>query len=313
MNEKRNDDELDALIDSCLDGRLSTEEAEKLSHRIEESSEARQRYWEMASVHGMIEQSMQNASLKAVTGEAFSTPMAKLKRPFTWPRLTEIAAGIAFGILSASLVWAYKTPPFEHSPRETTELLFESFEDPSVRYFGRFPKQAGVWHGDMASVKPKDGILALRGDYVAKMTPVSERKFSYVRRILDLSTLPLVEEGKNREIQVQTSFLSLNTDHPSHYQIRLAVFREHPEDLRPIWNDESVLFDRVLQHVGKNHITESPDGDWRKVRASIEIPPDARCVLVSLAVADVARDAADSEHYLDAIRFRLIETLTYGE
>ena len=312
MNEKRNDDELDTLIDACLDDRLSIEEAERLSQLIEESSVARKRYWEMASVHGMIEQSMQNASLKAVTGEEFPTAIAKPKRHFTWPRLTEIAAGIAIGIFSASLVWAYKVPTLERSPRETTELLFESFEDPSAQYSARFPKQAGVWTGDMTIVTPTSGVEPMRGEYVAKMSPVPERKFSYARRILDLSTLPPLEEGKNREIQVQSSFLSLNTEQPSHYQIRLAVFNEAPEDLRPIWNDESVLFDRVLQHVGKNHMTESTSSEWHKVRASIEIPPNARCVLVSLAVADVGHDP-DSEHYLDAIRFRMIETPAAAE
>lgn len=180
-----------------------------------------------------------NASLKAVTGEEFTPPITKPERLSRWPRLTEIAAGIVIGILSASLVWAYKTPPLAESSRETTEILFESFEDPSVRSFGRFPGQAGVWHGDLTSVKPKNGMQAMRGDHVAKMSLLTERKFSYLRRIIDLSTLPPVVEGKNREIQVQSSFLSLNTEQPSHYQIRLAVFSENPEDLRPIWNDES--------------------------------------------------------------------------
>ena len=312
MNDKSKHREVDALIDTCLDDLLSKQDAERLSQIIEESSEARQRYWEMATVHGMIEQSMQNASLKAVTGEEFPTAIEKPKRSFTWPRLTEIAAGIAFGILSASLVWAYKTPSLEKSPRETTELLFESFEDPSVQYSARFPKQGGVWTGDMTIVPPMTGVEPMRGDYVAKMSPVPERKFSYVRRILDLSTLPALEVGMNLQIQVQSSFLSLNTEQPSHYQIRLAVFSEAPEDLRPIWNDESVLFDRVLQHVGKNHIKESINSDWNKVRASVEIPPNARCVLVSLAVADVGHDE-DSEHYLDAIRVRMIETPVTAE
>ena len=73
MKEKDNNSELDALIDACLDGRLSEAEADRLSQWIEESSEARERYWELASVHGMIEQSMQSASLKAATGEEFVT------------------------------------------------------------------------------------------------------------------------------------------------------------------------------------------------------------------------------------------------
>lgn len=308
MIEKSKLSELDALIDACLDSRLNEAEAERLSQWIEESSEARQRYWDLASVHGMIEQSMQNASLKAVAGEEFVTPKSRLRKILSWPRITEMAAGIAIGILSASLVWAYKAPPNKQSKRKTTELLFESFENPTIEYSARFPKEAGVWHGDMTTVSPSKGVQPMRGDFVARMLPVPDRKFSYARRILDLSTLPPAREGKRREIEVQASFFSLNTESPTKYQIRLAVFSEEPEDVRPIWNDESILFDRVLRHVGKNHITETSENDWHKLRASVEIPPDARCVVVSLAVADVDRDSTNSEHYLDSIRFRLVES-----
>ena len=66
MKDQDDNRELDALIQDCLDGQLSEAEAERLSHWIEESSEARQRYWQLASVHGMVEQSLQSASLKAV-------------------------------------------------------------------------------------------------------------------------------------------------------------------------------------------------------------------------------------------------------
>lgn len=313
MIEKSKLSELDALIDACLDSRLSEAEAERLSQWIEESREARRRYWEVASVHGMIEQSMQNASLKAVTGEEFVAPKSQLRRILSWPKITEMAAGIAIGILSASLVWAYKAPSNKQSKRETTEILFESFEDPPVEYPARFPKEAGVWCGDMKTVPPSKGVQPMRGDFLARMLPVPERKFSYARRILDLRTLPPAREGKRREVEVQASFFSLDTDRPTKYQIRLAVFSEEPEDVRPIWNDESVLFDRVLRHVGKNHITESSENDWHKLRASVEIPPGARSVVVSLAVADVGRDSTNSEHYLDAIRFRLVESPATSE
>ena len=68
--EDKDNSELDTLIDACLDGRMSEAEADRLSQWIEESSQARQRYWELASVHGMIEQTMQGASLKAATYSA---------------------------------------------------------------------------------------------------------------------------------------------------------------------------------------------------------------------------------------------------
>ena len=102
MKDKDNNRELDALIGACLDGRLSVVDADRLSQWIEESGEARQRYWELASVHGMIEQSMQSASLKAATGEALVTPV-KMETLFRWSRIASVTAGIVIGIFSASL------------------------------------------------------------------------------------------------------------------------------------------------------------------------------------------------------------------
>lgn len=313
MKEKKNDRELDALIDACLDGRLSEEEAERLSTLIEVSGEARDRYWELALVHGMLEQGLQRASIKAATGEVPAATKVTQGSFFRWPRLTAAAAGILIGIFSASVVRAYKEPLGKRSHREMTELLFESFEDPSVSYSARFPGRAGVWHGELSVIKAEEEIEAMRGNYVAKVSPVPDRKFSYARRIMDLSELPEAEEGKLREIEVQASFLGSNPDQPSQFQIRLGVFSEAPEDVRPIWNNEAVLFDRVLLHVGENHTTGPDEAGWHKMRTSVEIPPHARSLVVSLAVADAGENPARTDHYLDAIRFRLIESSVLPE
>ena len=130
---KENDSrELDALIDACLDGHLSEAEADSLSKSMEESSEARERYWQLASVHGMIEQSMQSASLKAATGEEFVTPV-KTEGHSGWRRFTSVAAGIMIGIFFASLGWAYAIPLVNQSQRSSTEIVFESFDLKKLR------------------------------------------------------------------------------------------------------------------------------------------------------------------------------------
>ena len=67
---------------------------------IEESSEARQRYWDLAFVHGTIEQSMQSASLKATTGKLAMAP-AKTHPMFRRFRLTSLAAGLLIGIFGS--------------------------------------------------------------------------------------------------------------------------------------------------------------------------------------------------------------------
>ena len=72
MKMEKKKKELDDLLNKYLDGSLSEVDARALSTEIEESAEVRERYWELASIHGMVEQSMQSASLRATTGRAVS-------------------------------------------------------------------------------------------------------------------------------------------------------------------------------------------------------------------------------------------------
>ena len=63
MKMEKKKRELDNLLNRYLNGNLSEEDARALSTQIEESAEVRERYWELASIHGMVEQTIQSASL----------------------------------------------------------------------------------------------------------------------------------------------------------------------------------------------------------------------------------------------------------
>ena len=90
--------ELDALIEDCLEGRLSEADAARLSAALQESPEARTRYWESASIHGLLEQTMQQASLRVITGQA--SP-----RPTRWFQWRPLAAAAALVLLAGLAVW----------------------------------------------------------------------------------------------------------------------------------------------------------------------------------------------------------------
>ena len=307
MKDKNKQNELDALIDACLDDRLSEEQAKRLSEWIEESSEARERYWELASVHGMVEQSMQSASLKAATGEEFIAPMntGALSR---WPRITATAAGILIGLFSASVVWAFKTP-FAKQHRESKEIVFESFEDPEMKIPGRFPTSANKWFGRIVSVSGEDGMPAATGARVGKFDRGPEPKFTYARYLIDLDEHKEPAEEHVRSVEVEASFFTSNPEKSSVFQIRLGAFSQEPIAIRPIWNNHEILFDTVLQHVRRNYITESGHQTaWHKLRATIEIPPGTRSVVISLGAGNVDPDAATSDHYLDAVYIHLVDT-----
>lgn len=308
MTDNINNGELDALIDACLDGRLSDAEAERLSQWIEESSEARERYWELASVHGLIEQSVQAASVKAATGEEMAQPL-QAEGPARRPRINAVAAGMVIGILSASLGWAYAIPLVNQTRRESTEIVFEDFEDPEMKLLGRFPTNANRWFGRILSVPGKDGITTVSGTRVGQFNTWPKTKLAYARYLIDLDEHPKPAEEHVRTVEVEASFFTSNPQEPSVFQIRLGAFSQEPEAVRPIWNDHETLFDTVLQHVGRNYITEPGEQTgWHKLRAAIEIPTGTRSVVISLGAGNDEPGATTSEHFVDAVRVQLVDS-----
>ncbi len=308
MTDTFNNSELDALIDACLDGRLSDAEAERLSQWIEESSEARERYWELASVHGLIEQSLQSASVKAATGEELVRP-PKSEGLFRWPRINAVAAGMLVGILSASLGWAYAIPLVNQAQRESSEVVFESFEGPEMKLRRRFPIIANQWSGEVRSVAESDDVPAVEGTRVGQFDAPTKLKFTYARCLIDLDEHPKPGEEHVRTVEVEASFFTSNPQEPSVFQIRLGAFSQEPEAVRPIWNDHDLLFDTVLQHVGRNHVTK-PGGQagWHKLRATIEIPSGTRSVVISLGAGNDDPEATASEHFVDAVRIQIVDS-----
>jgi hypothetical protein len=308
MKEKDNNSELDALIDACLDGRLSEAEADRLSQWIEESSEARQRYWQLASVHGMIEQSMQSASLKAATGEEFVAPV-KTEGRFRWSRITSTAAGILIGIFSASLVWAYAVPLVNRAHRVSREIVFVSYEDPNLKPQERFPTNANQWFGKMFSVPGDAGMPAVEGTRVGKFETVPKNRFTYTRYVVDLDEHPVPSDEHTRTIEVSGSFFSPDLDPTSVFRIHVGAFSQAPEAVQSVWNDREHFDDNVLQQVGRNYSPEPNDQPaWHEVNVTMEIPPETRSVVVSLGAGKRAPGGASSDRYLDAVRVNLVDT-----
>ena len=308
MKKDKNISNLDDLLNKYLEGNLSEEEALALSNRIEQSSEVRERYWELASVHGMVEQTMQTASLQATTGRESAEPE---RRPRI-PRLSRIKigiAGLAIGVFSASVVWAFKLPQDSQTRPKIEEIVSESFENPEQNFKRRFPFEAGKWFGEIYSIPAGEGISSVSGVRVAQFLDNPKAKFTYARYLIDLDEYAKPGQNQSRSVRVEASFIASNPDESSVFQIRLAAFSQEPQEVRPIWNDQEVLFDQVLQHVGRNHITKpGQKPDWQRLEASIDIPPGTRSVVISLGAGMVDSNADKSNHYHDDVRVSLVDS-----
>jgi hypothetical protein len=308
MKKDKNTSDLDDVLNKYLEGSLTEEEAMDLSNRIEQSSEVRERYWELASIHGMVEQTMQSASLNATTGKDSVEPVKRS----SFSGLSRIKAGIAglaIGVFSASVVWAFNLPQDKKSNQEVREIVTESFEDPGKGFKSRFPSEAGKWFGEISSVSAKDEIPPASGMRVAQFIDNPKAKFTYARYLIDLDEYAKPGQNQSRSVRVEASFFASNPDESSVFQIRLAAFSQEPQDVRPIWNDQEVLFDQVLQHVGRNHITKpGQKPDWQRLEASIEIPPETRSLVISLGAGMVDPNGDKSNHYLDDVRVSLVDS-----
>jgi hypothetical protein len=308
MKMEKKQRELDDLLNKYLDGSLSEVDARALSTQIEESAEVRERYWELASIHGMVEQTMQTASLQATTGRESAEPERRPRVPGL-SRIKTGIAGLAIGVFSASVVWAFNLPQDKKSNQEVREIVTESFEDPDTEFKGRFPSEAGKWFGEISSISADEAILSASGVRVAQFIDNPKAKFTYARYLVDLDEYAKPGQNQSRSVRVEASFFASNRDESSVFQIRLAAFSQEPQEVRPIWNDQEVLFDQVLQHVGRNHITKpGQKPDWQRLEASIEIPPGTRSLVISLGAGMVDPNADKSNHYLDDIRVSLVDS-----
>jgi len=306
-------EELDHLIHHCLEGCLSESEAVRLNDLLEHSAEARERYWATASVHGLLEDSLQQASLRVITGQETRTQIPVV-RWFQWRPWAAAAAGLAFGIFGASMVWAYALPMANRTAERTISVLTEGFENAELIPSRGFPRQANEWSGDLsAPVTAESGVEPIEGDLMARLEQASpnSRHFSYAWRILDLAEYSAPSETGTRKVEVSAAFNTKGEARPLHYQIRLAAFSQEPGEVRRIWNHESVLFDTVLQHVGRNVRVEADDPGWQVVQASMEIPPGTRSLLISFAASEADSASAPKEYYLDDVQARFVVSSSF--
>lgn len=122
--------------------------------------------------------------------------------------------------------------------------------------------------------------------------------------------IPLRVKRRRKKVEVTAAFNTPDETRPVHYQIRLAAFSQEPGEVRRIWNHESLLFDTVLQQVGRNVLTKRDQPGWQTVQASMELPPGTRSLLISLAASEADSANAPTEYYLDDVQVRLIVSST---
>jgi hypothetical protein len=291
--------ELDALIEDCLEGRLSEAGAASLSAQLQASPQARSRYWESAAVHGLLEQVMQQASLRAVTGQ---TPQ-RAARLIQWHPVAAAAVGIVLGMLCTSLVMAYIAP----SAGKTVVLLNDGFEDDARPWTHGFPNPTAGWGGDSGEVvSGENEVQPLDGRRMARLDPSPAATLSYLERVLDLQSLPAAAESEVRQVVVTASFHAAERGLRDRYTLRVAAFAEAPANVREQWvGREWREMDGALAASKRSLSTAADAEGWQTLTAIVEIPRDARSLVISLGSGLFESPDRKAAHYVDGVQATL--------
>jgi hypothetical protein len=296
--------ELDTLIEDCLEGRLSEPDAARLSTHLEQSAEARTRYWEAASIHGLLEHTMQNASLRAVTGQTLPT-LSKINRWFAWRPLTAAAAGIVFGMFCTSVAFGFGA----RSVEKVLSLLQESFEGGPAPLVTGMPQEVNLWSGDYSEiveryegVKPKDGtkmVRVLRSDYEGKTSSKPSLQGDLMR-VVDVRPF-LREANGGGEVVITLSALFNAAPFPEaeHYEGAVTLWA-----LGPQFPTEENLMDDALAHsVGLCRPLDRDPATWQSTSTRLLLPPGTERVLLKVAFTPVPASGESLSPLPDHVTF----------
>lgn len=159
-------DSNDELFSRVCDGLATAEEITALHRLISADTAALDAWLRYSALHReLVGGAVLQSEPRLRVLPSASSAAAKHRFWPQWRPLASAAAGVVFGLFSATLVWAYVVP----LGGKPVTLLDESFESASAPVVTRVPLKPDVWRGDYAEVvgeqqgvKPEAGQHMLR-------------------------------------------------------------------------------------------------------------------------------------------------------
>lgn len=270
--------ELDQLIDLRLEGVLSPEEAARLSALLETSPEARARYWQAASVHGLLEGALQGEWLSEA-----SRPKASSRAAWSWwPALRQMAAGVLLGGIGVSAVWAYALPkvPVE-IPLPVADAGFES----GLHRGNSVPMVPGHWSGDpMALVHQQDDVQPHDGSQMLRFLSADSDgdKDGGKHMASDLwQVLDLPGEGI-RTVKVSAWF-NAATSKQARFHLMAMASEDSTEFAPQIW-DQRYLESSLVPAAARSMIfVDSDSVTWERGEVTLQVPAKAKTLILGIA------------------------------
>ena len=284
------------LIQRCVDEEAQQEELEQLEALLRHDSNFRKTYLSYLNI---------DLALPNIPKEETQKKVIKLS---LWRSTTSAAVfGLVCGLFCATVTWAIVVPlkPSPLSARVVLPVLSESFEPPNQQLTPGFPKRAGIWGGDrMQVVTSTPSDPPLDGNSVLKLGTSPLYKQAHLIQVIDVASFPQAREDEIREIKVTSSFLADQYDEQERYTVRVASFKESPEEIRALREDLTVAeineLTLTLSETGIN--TRKKITGWKTLSTTVEVPSEAQSVVVSLGAGRRYRKSEKIPHYIDDVR-----------
>ncbi|WP_395738582.1 hypothetical protein [Prosthecobacter sp.] len=293
------------LIQEYISGTISTADAQALERELMTDPMLRDSYLEALNLDTALEMTAQSAEAMLSlpvppAARALARAGERRTRAWSWRPL---AAGLVLGMFCTSVVMAYMVP----SSEKVITLFGDDFEDSEQQFSQGFPEQTGVWGGDAAEVvSASSGIQPVDGQRMLRLDSSPTTTLSYLDRIVDVRSLPLPQGNEVRQVMVTASFHAAERGLRDRYTLRVAAFAEAPDIVRTQWvGREWREMDGALA-ASKRGLSTTPEAEgWQTLTAIVEVPREARSLVISLAGGLSQNPDQKTAHYIDGVHATL--------
>ena len=280
------------LIQRHIAGLTTDEEARRLNTALKTDDALADLYVRHVELEVSLE--AKAASAEATRELLTATPSTRPTFWLSWrPQLlTAAAAGVIFGLFSASIVWAISSPRWAMTISAITSLENAGFEQSLGRLPEHFPNQAGVWCGDAAEViesqaglpSPAQGrrmLRFVRADRVEKGSGHPAYSCD-VFQIVNLAEVKhQVEKGQESSIELSVSFQDLRQPDGALYNVAcsLMLYEQAPAAISGSWPAGRMDADAFSSARLRSPVHGSVDG-WSRITARCILPESAKYALI---------------------------------
>lgn len=315
---KKDHQELSDVIQTCLDGQATDEQIEHLNAKLRSDAPARDLYLQMADTHSClaVDESLWMDDIAPANLVKFPAGQGR-ERWLNWRPLAAAAAGLVFGMLCTSVVYAYAQPKSAVFSSRSLPLADSDFEAGSQVAAQGIPARAGIWSGDFSRVVvAENGIPPVQGQHMLRILRSDnelslKNEHSYVgsaAQVIDLRPLRAQTSNAEQLLEVSAHFNSVasSPDEKYEFAVKAGAYRGEIASAPRLWNNHEAGVSRSDRFV----LADSDAATWQRVAVTLVLPPDADFLVIECAAVLEAPQPAQGAvqfpgHYVDHVEVRL--------